>query len=702
MKATLTLFFKTKHGKLCAFQNELHQTEALIQSDRLVFIRFISYIIQMIRRKSSQTSLVKKGIRATGIILFLVSLILTGFPLLEANDSGGPLMTEQEAYDVTFYDLFVDLNVQTKSFAGTLLVTAEILSPLSAFVLDLDPVFKIQQVKRLNLPGENRDLEFQWENEQIRISLDQTLEPGSTVVLEIVYTGQPREAPSPPWQGGFVWEAAENGLTWLGTACEFEGADTWWPCKDHPSDEPDSMAMHFRVPDDLVCVSNGTLRGIEDHGDGSRTWYWFSSTPINIYNVTLNLAPYQQYEDTIISISGDTIPISLYLNPANAAQASFFIGEMKRTLSFLEHHFGPYPFRIDKYAVAQTSYLGMEHQTVISYGSNFEPNEFGFDEILFHETAHEWWGNLITCSDWRDLWLHEGFATYTEALYAEYLRGTPALHEYVASHFTPLRNQHPVAPAEPTSFKSIFGLDVYYKGARVLHSLRYLLGDKLFFDLLRKMCYPTPVSEAIKSGAQCRSVSSEDFIQLAEDLSGKNLSWFFNVYLREPALPKLKAQVVDSTLHLEWITGTSDPFLMPLTILTGDTETVVRMENGTGQIELSSPVFQIDPLGWILKDTLETSLEETRAQPVRSELTSVFPNPFNEKTTMQLTVGINEHLTLKIVNNQGQTVDCLLNRTMTPGTYYLQWAARNVPSGVYFIHLVASTGVKNRKLILIK
>jgi aminopeptidase N len=660
-------------------------------------------ITQMIRKKNTHAPFIKK-VKATRllIILFTLGPIVTGLLPLQANDSGGPLIAEQAAYDVTFYDLSVNLNVQTKSFAGTLRVAAEILSPITIFVLDLDPVFKIQQVKQLNIPAESRNLEFVWKDEQIWISLDQTLESGSVLVLEIVYSGQPREAPSPPWQGGFVWETVENGLTWLGTACESEGADIWWPCKDHPSDEPDSMAMHFRVPDNLVCVSNGRLRRVEDHGDGSRTWHWFSTTPINMYNVTLNLAPYHQYEDKMVSISGDTIPISLYLNPEDALQAPLFIEEMKRNLSFLEHHYGPYPFRIDKYAVAQTSYLGMEHQTVISYGDDFEPNEFGFDEILFHETTHEWWGNLITCSDWRDLWLHEGFATYTEALYAEYLNGTPALHEYVASHFTPLRNLHPMAPTEPSSFNSVYGLDVYYKGARVLHSLRYLLGDTQFFNLLRKMCYPSPESETIKSGAQCRSISSEDFIQLAENLSGKDLRWFFNVYLHESALPKLQPQIMGSILHLQWITGTSEPFPMPLIIRTEDTDLEVEMENGTGQIELIDPVFQIDPMNWILKETLETSVRQTHAQPIYSELTSVFPNPFNQSVTLHLTVTTNEHLRLEIVNNQGQIIDCLLNRTMTPGTYHLQWTAQMAPSGVYFIHFVTSTGVQNRKLLLIK
>jgi len=642
-----------------------------------------------------------KSFGKIGYRLLLVSLSL--MHAVQAYDSGGPLIPEQAACDIRFYDLSVHLDVGSKSISGSLSLIADITAPLSRFVLDLAPEYTVTQVQSIGPSGERSTLPAAHENGRLNIQLEQPLSAGDSVHLEVDYYGQPHEAQMPPWSGGFVWETTPSGKTWLGTACEFEGADIWWPCKDHPSDEPDSMAMHFRIPDHLVCASNGRLESIENHGDGTRTYHWFSSTPINIYNITLNVAPYEIFQDEYICITGDTLPVFLFLLPEYAVHSADFLHEMKRNLDFLESIYGPYPFRIDKYGVAQTSYAGMEHQTVTAYGDRFELNEFGFDYILFHETTHDWWGNMITCADWKDLWLHESFATYTEALYAEHLNGQAALHDYIESNFYPYDDVAPLAPEVPTSFNDIYGFDVYYRGARVLHTLRFLLGDSVFFEVLRKMLYPTPASEFVKIGEQCRSVTSETFIAKAEEISGRDLDWFFDVYLRQPGLPVLQADLSENVLHLQWLTENAVSFAMPVEILTGEDRIRVPMTEGYGELTLTDPDYQTDPDRWILKAEAEQTDIANYQTPVSSSvLYPGFPNPFNSHTEICFKLTGRQPVTLDIFNSRGEHVNCLYQGTLPSGSHRIRWQADAYPSGVYCVVLRTSGFHQSRKLLLLK
>lgn len=525
-------------------------------------------------------------------------------------DSGGVLLPEQASYDVTSYDLAIEIFPEKKAIQGTLTVHARIGAPLKHFVLDLDTALQIESVT-LRPEGESGEaLDFERRGGRVWIALPVTGQPGESVAIEIVYGGEPHVARMPPWSGGFIWSETPDGEPWIATTCQGEGADLWWPVKDHVSDEPDSMTLRVTVPKPLVVASNGRLRKTEDLGDGRRTFHWFISNPINCYNVALNIAAYRTIEETFTSVAGGTFPVVFYVLPSDFEKGEKLMPEILDHLKFYESTIGPYPFRAEKYGVVQTPHLGMEHQTIIAYGGKFENGamtggeDFDFDVLHHHELSHEWWGNLVTNMNWNDMWLHEGFGTYMQPLYLEKRQGVERYHAYLASIRGRIRNRKPVAPRAIQSAKEASNSDIYFKGAWTLHTLRYLVGDEKFFVMLRRMAYPTPEWETRTDGSQCRFAVTEDFIQLAKQVAGRELDWFFEVYLRRAALPRLEVESADGRLELRWKTPDDLPFPMPIDIQLGEERKRVELPDGRAIIiavpEGVTP--QIDPEDWVLRE----------------------------------------------------------------------------------------------------
>ena len=530
---------------------------------------------------------------------------------IDIYDSGGPILSEQAAYDVLFYDLSLDVDPATRSISGSNTTVARVVSPVRQFVLDLDTLFTVSEVVILE-GGTARPLAWERRVGRLWIDLGSELPPGSQVTIRVGYAGAPRVAPRAPWDGGFVWSQTPSGLPWIATAVQGHGPDVWWPAKDHVSDKPDSMAIRIRVPEPLVVATNGQLRRVEDPGDGFRTYHWFVSTPISAYNVALNIAPYRQIEDEFRSVTGEVFPVVFYVLPENEERGVAFLPEILEHLSFYERYLGPYPFRADKYGVAQTPHLGMEHQTIIAYGANFNNGamtggrDWGFDALHHHELAHEWFGNLVTNSDWKDMWIHEGFGTYMQALYAEELGGPELYHAYLAGERRGIANRRPLAPRESQTAGEIYfdtGGDIYSKGAWVLHSLRYLIGDEAFFAALRRMAYPDPDDEHITDGDHVRFATTDDFLRIAEEASGRDLDWFFDVYLRQPQLPTLIAERSGDTLHVRWDAPNGLAFPMPVDVRIGDERVRIDMPpEGAAEVPLTGPDQAVlDPGNWILR-----------------------------------------------------------------------------------------------------
>jgi aminopeptidase N len=527
-------------------------------------------------------------------------------------DSGGVLTAEQAAYDVKHYALDLRINPAEQSIKGAVTVRARIVRAIDKFVLDLDTPFTVESAALAD-GGKSQPLNFERREGKIWISFPKAVKAGKTVEVRVAYSGKPRVAPHPPWVGGFVWSKTADGSPWFATAVQNDGADVWFPVKDHPSDKADNFSLRFTVPEPLVAASNGKLQSIVKNADGTQTFNWFLSQPASNYVIALNVAPYKLIEDQMQSVAGDMIPIKFYVLPEHYERGREIVEKTKEYTRFYESVLGPYPFRADKLGIAETPHLGMEHQTIIAYGNDFKYDAEGTDGLMLHELGHEWWANLVTAPDWNDFWIHEGFQSFMDALYKERLRGSrQKFIESLPSRIRATKNVKPVAPREPRSTTEMYFLppdyiksdnDIYGKGALVLNTLRFYIGNDAFFKSLRRMAYPDPKMEKITDGRQARFATTDDYLRLVEQLSGKELDWFFELYLRQPALPKLIAEKNNNQLTLRWETPNNMPFPMPVELKIGDAVRRVEMPNGTATVQLSSQYqdYVIDPNGWLLK-----------------------------------------------------------------------------------------------------
>ena len=551
--------------------------------------------------------------------VLIVTLVLSVFPtvgtgqspcsvFVDPYDSGGMQDPAEAVYDVRFYDLAVSVSPSDSTIAGVLTMHAVAVSPADRVAFDLDTLFAIAAVRLVDRDGVSMR-RFERCGGRVFVGLPRTLQPNEAFALEVEYGGRPRVAPRPPWDGGFTWARTPSGAPWIATSNQMIGADVWWPVKDHVADKPDSVSIAVTVPGDLVVASNGRLRAVTDLPDGRRTWHWFVSTPISSYNVALNIAPYETIDTTIASVAGDSIPVSFFVLPDDYEKGQRLFPEILGHLQWYERRIGPYPFRADKYGVAQTPHLGMEHQSIIAYGANFDNRsmtrgvDWGFDALHHHELAHEWWGNLVTNADWKDMWVHEGFGTYMQVLYLEDTQGAERAEAYMQSIRRWVNPNATVAPHESQSAQTIYdGHDIYFKGAWVLHTLRWLIGDDAFFRAVRQMAYPDPAVVRTTDGSAVRFVSTVDFETIAETESGQDLDWFFDVYLHRPELPALRTEEHGGQLTLEWTTAAGAPFRLPVEIRVGDQ--VRRVEVPAGGATVAVPEgaeVVIDPAGRILR-----------------------------------------------------------------------------------------------------
>jgi aminopeptidase N len=531
-------------------------------------------------------------------------------------ESGGVLTPGLAAINVHFYELDIKVNPADSTVSGSVEVHFFVVNPSNRIELALDPRLAITGIEQIKI---NESIPLRYtrsdNNRTFYVYFNQTLQPGNREVVRIHYGGKPRVAPRAPWNGGMVWARTPSDDPWVGVAVQGNGSWLWWPNKDHPSDRPDSVAINITMPDDLVVASNGRLRGESVREEGWTTWHWFVSTPISNYNVTLNAAPYEIISEPYESITGEEFDITFWVLPEYLEKGKKLFPQFAEQIRFMEMVAGPYPFRADKYGVAHSPYLGMEHQSIIAYGANFENDnlfgiEAGFDDLHQHELAHEWWGNLVTAWDWRDFWLHEGFGTYMQPLYAEHIAGKEVYREmmsYLRARIVDEADRE-VAPREFMSSIEITqgsrGGNVYFKGAWFLHMLRYLTGDDLFFSTLRRFAYPDPAMEEVTDGSHLRYATTDDFLYTVESVTGMELGWLFDVYLRQPVIPELRATRRDGYVRLQWIVPEGHRFPMPLEVaIGGDVVTLVPGRSGVISFEVPDHIeVEVDPNNWILKN----------------------------------------------------------------------------------------------------
>ncbi|MGB5647099.1 MAG: M1 family metallopeptidase [Muriicola sp.] len=499
------------------------------------------------------------------ILLLSVLLAHNGHAQLftQQDSLRGSITPERAWWDLTFYDLQLKVDPDNKFIEGSNLVRYKVLKPSQLMQIDLQ-----QPMKILSIFQDGKPLSYTTKGYSHFISLDKPQQVGDLNEILINYSGNPREAIRAPWDGGFSWREDSNGKPFVATSCQGLGASSWWPNKDHMYDEVDSMAIRVTVPKDLVAVANGKLKQVHEQED-SKTYDWYVANPINNYGVNVNIADYTSYEETYAGEKGP-LEISYYVLKENLDKAKEQFKQVPLMLEAFEYWFGPYPFYEDSYKLVEVPYLGMEHQSSITYGNKYQNGYLGydlsgsgwgmtFDFIIIHESGHEWFANSITYKDMADMWVHEGFTAYSENLYLDYHEGKTASSEYVVGTRRNIRNDRPVIG--PYGVNKSGSGDMYYKGANMLHTLRQLLEDD---DKWRG------ILRGLNSEFYHQTVTTDQIENYLSEHTGIDLTAFFNQYLRTNKIPTLLYKIEEDTITYRYTDVVPD-FDMPVRIFIGDT-----------------------------------------------------------------------------------------------------------------------------------
>jgi len=479
-------------------------------------------------------------INASHIITALLSLMLLGgcynmnyghktpkhagrYPVFSLKDSlRGANNPARSCYDVGFYELNLKISIEKHSISGNVLMDFRMLEKSDSIQLDLYPDLRLDSII-----WQGRRLEFTRKYTAVFIRFPKQLIPGNRESIRTYYHGKPQEAKRPPWEGGFVWKKDKNKKDWIGVACQNDGSSMWWPSKDILCDEADSVRLNMTIPARLNCISNGMLESI-DSDSMYKTYHWVHRHTINSYNITFYIGDFLKitFPEKNMELG---YPVEFYVLPYHSEIARKHFLQTFDVLRFYDSLFGRYPWRNENFKLVEAPFAGMEHQTAIAYGSGFKNQEFGSDYIIVHETAHEWWGNSVTAKDFADIWIHEGIATYCEALYVEHKWGKQKADQLLSLYSYSIRNKYPLVGPYDVNYWDYHDGDKYSKGALMLHTLRnFLANDSLFFRILR----------TFYSEHEYGFATTRDFIALANRLSGQDLSWFFNQYLYKRDCPQ--------------------------------------------------------------------------------------------------------------------------------------------------------------------
>jgi len=516
--------------------------------------------------------------------------------------SGTPRTPEQLALRFDKADLSFKLLPDTQSIEGVAVLDFTATAPASAVVVELDTLFAIAAVA---VDGQSVT---GWSNPEGRLTipLAQPLTPGQTASVRIAYSGRPHQAQRAPWDGGFVWTTTPDGQPWIASAVQGEGCDLFWPCVDHPQGEPDRVDLHITIPSALSVPANGRFLGKTDNGDGTTTWNWTARQP-DTYAISLNVGPFVEMTADYPSRFGNTVPLRFWhLASDDPAKAAALFAEFPKQLDFYEATIGPFPFGDEKMGVVETPHLGMEHQTINAYGNGYKLDGKGYDWLLQHELAHEWFGNQLTNADWDDMWLHEGFGTYMQPLYARWLNGERAMQSELQTMRLTLSNRFPMVSGKPQDAGTVYdgetgpGLDLYYKGALIAHTLRLYIGDDAFYESLRRLVYGR--ADPKPGNFQPRYATTPDYVAIVNEVTGRDLNWFFDAYLYQAALPDLVMTRDGERVTLEWRTGNGRPFPLPVEVEVDGRTRALTMTDGRATFTApASAHILLDPGSRVLR-----------------------------------------------------------------------------------------------------
>tara|TARA_R110002049_G_scaffold13820_2_gene59685 strand:- start:1622 stop:3268 length:1647 start_codon:yes stop_codon:yes gene_type:complete len=500
----------------------------------------------------------------------------------------GTITPERAWWDLTYYHLDIKVNPEEKFISGKNTIQYKVLENNSVMQIDLQSPLKITKVIQ------NGDsLQVSHDGNAHFIKLNNKQDIGSIQSLDVYYEGHPKEAINAPWDGGFSWKKDPNGNHFIATSCQGLGASAWWPCKDHMYDEVDSMLISVNVPSKLMNVSNGRLRKVERIGD-TKTYSWFVNNPINNYGVNVNIGDYTHFSE-VFDGQGGNLDMDYYVLKDNLVKAKEHFKDAPRMMKAFEHWFGQYPFYKDGYKLVEAPYLGMEHQSSVTYGNQYKQGYLGrdlsgtgwglkFDFIIIHESGHEWFANNITYVDIADMWIHESFTNYSESLFVEYYYGKEAGAEYIIGTRKDIKNDRPIIGCYNVN-KGGSG-DMYPKGGNMLHTLRQLVeDDDKWRQILRKM----------NVTFYHQTVNTKQIEDFLSNETGIDLTEFFNQYLRDIRIPTLEYSINKKELKYRW-THIVDGFDMPIQVKIEDEESWIypKAEWQTLEIQSSKTPIIVD------------------------------------------------------------------------------------------------------------
>ena len=524
-----------------------------------------------------------------GILVLLMLLhnksISQEYKFTKQDTLRGSITPERAWWDLTYYHLDIAVDLDNKFINGSNTIEYKVLEPNKKLQVDLQSPLRITKVLQ-----NGKELTFSSEGSAHFINLIDKQRKGKINSVKVYYEGNPKEAVRAPWDGGLSWTRDSNGKHFAATSCQGIGASIWWPNKDHMYDEVDSMLISVNVPKGLMNISNGRLTKIEEFED-TNTYHWYVSNPINNYGVNINIGDYVEFSEVYEGEKGK-LDMIYYVLRDNIERAKTQFKDAVKMMDAFEYWFGPYPFYEDSFKIVEVPYLGMEHQSSITYGNKYMKGYLGrdlsrsgwglkFDYIIIHEAGHEWFANNITYKDIADMWIHESFTTYSENLFLDYHYGKEASSEYVIGTRASISNSAPMIGPYGVNQR---GSDIYSKGANVLHTIRQIANsDEKWRMILR----------GLNKDFYHQTVETKQIENYISDKMGYDLSTFFEQYLRTTNIPVFEYKLNDGLLEYKW-TNVVDGFKMPIEVFVGDEKIRLNPTQEFKSINIKSEKIRLD------------------------------------------------------------------------------------------------------------
>ena len=529
------------------------------------------------------------------IPILFVSMLINGQslksdsePFTHQDTLRGSITPERVWWDLNYYHLDIAVNPKTKSIKGKNTIRYTILKPYQKLQIDLQEPMRITKViqdgKELTVKKDGNAHFIALKKPHININTQEE--------IEIYYEGKPRVAVRAPWDGGISWKKDNNGIDFIASSCQGLGASVWWPNKDHMYDEVDSMKISVNVPKHLMNISNGRLQSVVEKDNETTTYNWVVTNPINNYGVNINIGDYVHFSEVY---NGEKGPLDMdyYVLRDNLKKAKKQFKDAPKMMQAFEHWFGPYPFYEDSFKLVEVPYLGMEHQSSVTYGNQYKQGYLGrdlsrtgwglkFDFIIIHESGHEWFANNITYKDAADMWIHEGFTAYSENLFLDYHYGIEASADYVIGTRANIQNDKPIIGTYNVNSEG--SSDMYYKGANLLHTLRQLVNDdkkwRLLLIGLNKTFYH-------------QTVTTQEIENYISEFLGLDLKAFFNQYLRDVRIPNFEYYIDDNELSYRW-NNVVENFEMPIEVEVNKENYWLYPNSNWQKMEINASEIRID------------------------------------------------------------------------------------------------------------